>query len=108
MKNGQDLAVIINTRLTASEAAEWAEYIRLNEVQSSVLLRDLVRRELAHRNFAKIAVRERVAAEKVFELFAETMAISLEGPDLIQFMKIVQRIAPDSEFVQRNGTVSVG
>jgi hypothetical protein len=107
MKNGQDLAVIINTRLTASEAAEWAEYIRQNEVQSSVLLRDLVRRELAHGNFAKVAVRERAAAERVLELFAETMAMSLDGPDLANFMQIVQRIAPESDFVKRAG-VPVG
>jgi hypothetical protein len=107
MKNGQDLAVIVSTRLTASEAAEWAEYLRLNEVQSSAVIRDLVRRELGHQNFAKVAVRERVAAEKVLEIFAETMAMSLEGPDLANFMQIVQRIAPDSEFVQR-AEVSVG
>jgi hypothetical protein len=108
MKNGQDLVVSIGTRVTVSEAAEWAEYVQQNEVQSSALLRDLIRRELAQRNFAKVAVRERAAAEKVLELFAETMAMSLEGPDLANFMQIVQRIAPDSEFVQRNGTVSVG
>jgi hypothetical protein len=103
MKRGRELAVIIGTRVTATEAAEWAEYVRQNEARSSCLLREVIRRELAQRNFANVTGREQAAARQVLELFAETMAMSLEGPDLARFMEIVERIAPDSDFVRRAG-----
>lgn len=50
-----------------------------------------IRRELAERHFMGSAARERVASEQVLELFAETMAMSLEGPDLARFMEIRSR-----------------
>ena len=104
MKNTRELSVVVSARLTANEATEWKEYVRQNEVRPGLLLRDIIRRELAQRNFANVTVRERVAGEQVLELFAETMAMSLEGQDLARFMEIVGRIAPDSEFVRRAGS----
>jgi hypothetical protein len=38
----------------------------------------------------------------VVELFAETMAMTLEGEDLERFMEIARRVAPDSEFVKQS------
>ncbi|HMF76952.1 MAG TPA: hypothetical protein VK604_14935 [Bryobacteraceae bacterium] len=102
MKNGEELKVTIGTRLTESEAAEWAEYTRRNESRSSLLLRELIRSELDNWKFRSPVVRERVAAEQLRELFAETMAMTLEGEDLERFMAIVRRVAPDSEFVKRS------
>jgi len=103
MKKSQDLRVTVSTRLTTNEAAEWDEYAQENKTQASLLLRDVIRRELAERHFMGSAVRERVASEQVLELFAETMAMSLEGPDLARFMEIVARVAPGSEFARRAG-----
>jgi hypothetical protein len=101
MKKTQDLRATVSTRLTPNEAADWAEYAEENKTPASLLLRDLIRRELTQRHFTGTALRERVASEQVLELFAETMAMSLEGQDFARFMEIVERIAPDSEFVRR-------
>jgi hypothetical protein len=103
MKTGQDLTVTLNTRVSPQEAAEWHQHALDNQTRPSLLLRELVRQELAQRNFQNKPGREEVAAKQVLELFAETMAMSLEGPDLANFMRIVQRIAPDSEFARRAG-----
>jgi hypothetical protein len=102
MKNGAELKVTVATRLTESEAAEWAEYSRRNGSQPGLLLRDLIRSELDHWKFRSPLAQERAAADRVVELFAETMAMTLEGEDLDRFMGIVRRVAPDSEFVKRS------
>jgi hypothetical protein len=102
MKNGEELKVSVGTRLTESEAAEWAEYSRRNGSRSSLLLRDLIRTELDHWKFRSPVAREKAAADRVVEIFAETMAMTLEGEDLDRFMEIVRRVAPDSEFVKRS------
>jgi hypothetical protein len=102
MKNGEELKVTIGTRLTESEAAEWAEYTRRNGSRSSLLLRELIRSELDHWKFRSPIAQERAAADRVVELFAETMAMTLEGEDLERFMEIARRVAPDSEFVKQS------
>jgi hypothetical protein len=109
MKNSQDLTVMLNTRLSPQEAAEWNQHALDNQTRPSLLLRELIRQELAQRNFQNAPVREQVVAKQVLELFAETMAMSLEGADLLKFIGILKRIAPDSDFAQRAGAeVSVG
>jgi hypothetical protein len=101
MKNKREFTVSIGTKLTEVEAAEWAEYARQNGTQSSLLLRQMIRAELDHWKFRSPLAREKAAAEEVRELFAETMAMTLEGEDLERFMRIARRVAPGSQFVGR-------
>jgi hypothetical protein len=102
MKNGRELTVIVGTRLSVHEAAEWNERARRSGIGPSVLLRRMIQRELADWKFLSDGVRERAAGDRVLELFAETMAMTLEGEDLERFLEMARRVAPDSEFVKRS------
>lgn len=102
MNGRSELTIVLSTRVTSEEAAEWAEYVRRNGMRPSLLLRDLIRAELDQWKFRSPIARERAAADRVVELFAETMAMTLEGEDLERFMEIARRVAPDSEFVKQS------
>jgi hypothetical protein len=104
MKNRRELTVVLGARVTLEEAAEWAEYARQNGLQSSLLLRQMIRAELDHWKFRSPVGRKKTPAEQVRELFAETMAMTLEGEDLERFMRIARRVVPESDFVKRMET----